>query len=85
MDVGVTIVSIADAFDAMTSDRPYRKGLSLARAFAEISAGSGSQFDPRCVAAFLALRPYLEELLRQRQSLTETNEQEALSEDPSPS
>jgi HD-GYP domain-containing protein (c-di-GMP phosphodiesterase class II) len=74
------VVAIADAFDAMTSDRPYRKGLPLARAFAEISAGSGSQFDPRCVAAFLSLRSYLEELLRQRQSLAETNEQQALSE-----
>ena len=74
------VVSIADAFDAMTSDRPYRKGLPLARAFAEISAGSGSQFDPRCVAAFLSLRPYLEELLRQRQSMAETNEHEAFGE-----
>jgi HD-GYP domain-containing protein (c-di-GMP phosphodiesterase class II) len=79
------VVSIADAFDAMTSDRPYRKGLPLGRAFAEISAGSGSQFDPRCVAAFLSLRPYLEELLRQRQSLAETNEQQALVEEPSSS
>jgi HD-GYP domain-containing protein (c-di-GMP phosphodiesterase class II) len=75
------VVSIADAFDAMTSDRPYRKSLPLGQAFAEIAAGSGSQFDPRCVAAFLALRPYLEELLRQRQSLAETNEQQALSEE----
>jgi HD-GYP domain-containing protein (c-di-GMP phosphodiesterase class II) len=68
------VVTIADSFDAMTSDRPYRKGLPLSRAFAEIAAGSGSQFDPRCATAFLTLRPCLEELLRQRQSLAETYE-----------
>jgi HD-GYP domain-containing protein (c-di-GMP phosphodiesterase class II) len=50
------IVAVADTFDAMTSDRPYRKGLSAARAFDEIEKKSGTQFDPECVAAFVALR-----------------------------
>jgi len=49
------IFAIADSFDAMTSDRPYRSALSLDAAVAEILAGSGSQFDPRCVEAFEAL------------------------------
>ncbi len=39
----------------MTSDRPYRSALSLDEAVAEIRAGAGTQFDPRCVEAFEAL------------------------------
>jgi putative nucleotidyltransferase with HDIG domain len=50
------IVTVADAFDAMTSDRPYRKGMAAEVAFAEIEKQSGKQFDPQCAAGFLALR-----------------------------
>jgi HD-GYP domain-containing protein (c-di-GMP phosphodiesterase class II) len=57
------IVAVADAFDAMTSDRPYRKGMPSERAFSELQNGSGSHFDPVCVAAFLRIRPKIEELL----------------------
>jgi ribonuclease P protein subunit RPR2 len=46
------IFAIADSFDAMTSDRPYRSAMSTEAAVAEITAGSGTQFDPRCVEAF---------------------------------
>lgn len=46
------IISVADTFDAMTSDRPYRKGLSPQAAMAEIERHSGTQFDPWVVAAF---------------------------------
>ncbi|MGH2681239.1 MAG: HD-GYP domain-containing protein [Actinomycetota bacterium] len=49
------IFAIADSFDAMTSDRPYRSALSTDAAVAEIRAGSGTQFDPDCVEAFEAL------------------------------
>jgi HD-GYP domain-containing protein (c-di-GMP phosphodiesterase class II) len=49
------IFTIADSFDAMTSDRPYRSALSTEAAVDEILAGSGTQFDPRCVEAFEAL------------------------------
>lgn len=49
------IFSIADSFDAMTSDRPYRKALTLERALDEIHAGAGTQFDPDCVRAFLEM------------------------------
>ncbi len=49
------IVAVADAFDAMTSDRPYRKGLPVAAALAEIKKQSGRQFDPAVAAAFLNL------------------------------
>lgn len=49
------IVAVADSFDAMTSDRPYRKALSRDVAVAEIRSASGGQFDPRVVEAFLAI------------------------------
>ncbi len=45
------ILSVADALDAMTSDRPYRDALPLAVALTEIDAQTGSQFCPRVVAA----------------------------------
>ena len=47
------IVSIADAYDAMTSVRPYRKPLALEEAVNEIQRGSGTQFGPEVVQAFL--------------------------------
>jgi putative nucleotidyltransferase with HDIG domain len=50
---GARIVAVADSFDAMTSDRPYRKGLSINRAREILVAGSGTQWDPEVVAAFL--------------------------------
>jgi HD-GYP domain-containing protein (c-di-GMP phosphodiesterase class II) len=50
------IVAVADAFDAMTSDRPYRPGMPADRAFAEVERMRGRQFDPRCAAAFLSIR-----------------------------
>ena len=46
------VFSIADSFDAMISDRPYRKGMPLEDARAEVRRCSGTQFDPICVAAF---------------------------------
>jgi putative nucleotidyltransferase with HDIG domain len=63
--IGARIFAIADTFDAMTTDRPYRKGLPPDAARAEISRWSGTQFDPRCAEAFLSLRKEeLEELAR---------------------
>lgn len=47
------ILAIADAMAAMSLDRPYRKGLSLADAVREIRAGSGRQFDPELVEPFV--------------------------------
>jgi HD-GYP domain-containing protein (c-di-GMP phosphodiesterase class II) len=44
---------VADTLDAMTSDRPYRKGTSFANAITEIGRCGGSQFDPEVVRAFL--------------------------------
>ncbi len=50
------VVALADAFDAMTSDRPYRKGLPTDVAFAEIDKQRGRQFDPTFAGAFLEIR-----------------------------
>jgi putative two-component system response regulator len=47
------IVAVADVFDALTSDRPYRPALSVAEARAHIAAGRGTAFDPQVVDAFL--------------------------------
>ena len=58
------IVAVADALDAMTSDRPYRKGVRLEVAFAELSRQSGLQFDPNCAAAFLKMRDLIIQELR---------------------
>lgn len=49
------IAAVADTFDAMTSARPYRPGLAIAAALAEIKRCSGTQLDPQVAAAFLAL------------------------------
>lgn len=48
------IVAVADAFDAMTSTRAYRRALPMDVAFEELQAKSGSQFHPECVAALVA-------------------------------
>ncbi|HWD11643.1 MAG TPA: diguanylate cyclase [Solirubrobacteraceae bacterium] len=47
------IMLVADAYDAMTSSRPYRAGCSTAHACEELQRHSGTQFDPACVAALL--------------------------------
>lgn len=46
------IIAVADSFDAMVADRPYRQGLSVRAAVRELVRCSGSQFDPEIVAAF---------------------------------
>jgi HD-GYP domain-containing protein (c-di-GMP phosphodiesterase class II) len=49
------ILAVADSYDAMTSDRSYRPALSHAEALARLQADAGTQFDPACVVAFVAL------------------------------
>ena len=50
--LGARVVAVADAFDAMTTDRPYRKGMQPWEAFQEILDKTGKQFDPEVVKAF---------------------------------
>jgi diguanylate cyclase (GGDEF)-like protein len=52
--MGARIVFVCDAYDAMTSNRPYRRGMPVAEALAEIKRCAGTQFDPRVAAAFCA-------------------------------
>lgn len=47
------IMAIADAFSAMTLDRPYRAGMDIEKALLEIEKGAGSQFDPRLARVFI--------------------------------
>ena len=49
------VVAVVDAFDAMTSDRPYRRAMSAEVALAQVLDGRGTQFCPRCVEAFEAV------------------------------
>jgi HD-GYP domain-containing protein (c-di-GMP phosphodiesterase class II) len=53
--LGSRILAVADSYEAMTSDRPYRKALTKERAVIELKVGSGTQFDPKVVEAFVAL------------------------------
>jgi HD-GYP domain-containing protein (c-di-GMP phosphodiesterase class II) len=66
------IVAVADAFDAMTSNRPYhpdKKGRPPEVAFAELENQAGKQFDPECVTAFLAIQDKIVERMRNPQGL----------------
>jgi putative nucleotidyltransferase with HDIG domain len=51
--LGARILTVADSFDAMTSDRPYRAAMPAEKAIAEIKKCAGTQFDPLVVKAFL--------------------------------
>jgi HD-GYP domain-containing protein (c-di-GMP phosphodiesterase class II) len=61
--IGARLFAVIDTLDAMTSDRPYRKGVSFEAAKAEIVACAGAQFDPRAVDAFLAEEPTLRDMV----------------------
>ena len=68
LPLAARIARVADAFDAMTSDRPYRDALSLTAARAELRRNAGSQFCPEIVDAFEGLidRGQLERVLGHR-------------------
>jgi response regulator RpfG family c-di-GMP phosphodiesterase len=63
--LGARVFAVADALDAMTSDRPYRRALSWETARAEILDQSGRQFDPEIVQAFQDVEPELREIRRE--------------------
>ncbi len=58
----VRILAIADAFDAITSDRPYRQARPVAKAEAILRAGAGTQWDPVAVGIFLGVLPEIERI-----------------------
>lgn len=55
--LSASIIAVADAFDAMTTDRPFRKAFTNEDAFTELRCCSGSQFDPKAVRAALDVLP----------------------------
>lgn len=70
--LGARLFTIADSFDAMISDRPYRKGMSIQAAREEVRRCSGTQFDPLCVAAFEKITDaQLEAIAKEREHPTE--------------
>ncbi len=66
--LGARILAVADALDAMTSDRPYRPARTFDYAKGEILKGSGTHFDPEVVTAFIKSQRAMEELLEQTAS-----------------
>lgn len=66
IDIGARIFAVVDAFDAMTSDRVYRKGCAYADAVEELERFAGTQFDPIIVEAFKRVPKEDWEILRQR-------------------
>ncbi|WP_176065074.1 HD-GYP domain-containing protein [Anaeromyxobacter diazotrophicus] len=67
--LGARIFAIADTLDAITSDRPYRRGGPLEKAREEVRRYAGTQFDPRCAEAFLSLDGGVLEALRRPDAL----------------
>lgn len=59
--LGARIIAVADVYDALTSDRPYRKALPPFFAKNEILSNSGTHFDPRVVKAFEAIFPTIDQ------------------------
>lgn len=62
------IIAVADSFDAMTSNRPYRKAMTLTAAIDEVSQHAGEQFDPAIAASLARLRNQVGEYLRRSQA-----------------
>jgi len=56
--LGAQIISIADCFDAMTYDRPYRKGFPKIEALKKMELGCGTQFNPKLLCAFFAVQGF---------------------------
>lgn len=67
--LGARIIAIADAYDSMTSDRPYRKPLSHEEAKNELIKNAGKQFDPQLVSIFLNIMQEIEEVFSVKDSI----------------
>lgn len=62
--VEARIVALADVFDALCSERPYKRAWPIEEAYAEILRGSGAHFDPACVAAFVERWPQIRAIMQ---------------------
>lgn len=59
ISLGARILCVADSFDAMVSDRPYSKSMTMEQAFSELEKNAGTQFDPEIVKVFIkAMKSY---------------------------
>ncbi len=76
--LGARIFALVDTLDAMTSDRCYRKALSIEAAYAEVRRCSGKQFDPAIAEAFLRVEPAYWTMLRERANADASSGWEAL-------
>jgi HD-GYP domain-containing protein (c-di-GMP phosphodiesterase class II) len=70
------ILAIADAYDAMTSDRPYRKGMPLEKVHEIFREGSGKQWDPEVMSAYFRAHRDIQEIARQDRAQREVIEPE---------
>ncbi|SON53974.1 Cyclic di-GMP phosphodiesterase response regulator RpfG [Hartmannibacter diazotrophicus] len=68
------IVAVADVFDALCSERPYKAAWSLPKAYAEIIACSGTQFDPDCVAVFRQRWPEIVAIMHGKEAADDRSE-----------
>jgi HD-GYP domain-containing protein (c-di-GMP phosphodiesterase class II) len=62
------IMAVADAFDAMTSDRPYREGMAIEKVDEIFREGSGKFWDPDVVDAYFKAKPDIEEISRHKRA-----------------
>lgn len=70
--LGARILAVADTFDALTSDRPYRDGMQIAKAIAILGDGAGKQWDAAVVTAFLGILAERPELVAVSQARPDT-------------
>ena len=68
MEIEARIIAVVDAYDAMTTDRPYRRAMSRSEALRELRAHAGTQFDADVIRAFLSVIDDVEEYLDRRAS-----------------
>jgi putative nucleotidyltransferase with HDIG domain len=61
--IGARVLMVVDCFDALTSDRPYRRRMSTSDAFEILGSRRGTMYDPRIVDAFIRLQPQIHVLL----------------------
>ncbi|MGB9178899.1 MAG: HD-GYP domain-containing protein, partial [Pyrinomonadaceae bacterium] len=91
IDLTARIFAVADAFDAMTSDRVYRKGRSYEEALEELDKCAGAHFDPTVVDAFQRIRPDEWEqlcrrpILRAQEKIVTGNSHEVVAQQVTPS
>ncbi|HJN12632.1 MAG: hypothetical protein QGH33_07700 [Pirellulaceae bacterium] len=63
-------MAICDAFDAMTSDRPYRSGIPVEKAASILRSGSGTQWDPTLISEFLNILPEINKIRQEYEPRT---------------